>query len=826
VINISHKRTQTSILRCLGALTVLTILSLGSGCAGAIRTGDRALDARLTQLMNDLEAERVAAHIPGMAIAIVQGDNVLVTRGFGWREVARRQPVTPDTLFAIGSSTKSMTTALTAMLVQEGRLDWDDPVQRYLPEFELKDPDVVPTFRDVYSHRTGLTRLTLLWAGNQVPRDEIIRRVVDAKPYAGFREQFLYNNITFMAGGMATANAAGADSWESLLQQRLLKPLNMQRSNVNVADLLADPDHATGYFWNERTKRWEKLEPRVLTAVAPAGAVNSSVREMTRWLRMLLSGGEFAGQQIIAPEQLEQVWEPQIGVGGGASYGLGWFISYWNGFKVVNHGGNIDGFASSVGLIPEKGIGVVLLQNVSSSPLQQKVLPMVWSAILDKAPPEKKDAPEQESEPGEAWSAEELTPYLGRYHLEALKVDCTVLIQDGKLAVDVPGQMVYTLKWPDQRGRWVFDFTDTIEVDFDDPAEGVVPGMTMHQTIMTNFTRTSEVPAGKLPSEALSDGSWTQEQLTALTGTYRGAPGPQGEWTLSVRDGRLHAYLPGQQHWPLKEPDADGWWKFEVDETQQLRFTANADGLVNGFAFRRMLAMPMPRVDVDEDLATVLDELLASRGMISETSAWYLTGRNRLIHQGVSGRYESWFDGSGRTLDRVDMSPFGQTTSVTDGDSGWVKSNIERTRSLSQEETQRARAESYLRVVGDWRKWFDETKVVREERLGGEPVYVVTCRLGDKTPLTRWVHQASGNVLQDEFASDSNGLGSLLLKTTYDDYREVGGGFEVPFNMQTEHPSLGVIEVQIESIEVGQPWPTGILDKPSDAQKPEAIPAD
>jgi CubicO group peptidase (beta-lactamase class C family) len=215
-----------------------------------------------------------------------------------------------------------MTTALTAMLVQEGRLDWDDPVQRYLPEFELKDPDVVPTFRDVYSHRTGLTRLTLLWAGNQVPRDEIIRRVVDAKPYAGFREQFLYNNITFMAGGMATANAAGADSWESLLQQRLLKPLNMQRSNVNVADLLADPDHATGYFWNERTKRWEKLEPRVLTAVAPAGAVNSSVREMTRWLRMLLSGGEFAGQQIIAPEQLEQVWEPQIGVGGGASYGL------------------------------------------------------------------------------------------------------------------------------------------------------------------------------------------------------------------------------------------------------------------------------------------------------------------------------------------------------------------------------------------------------------------------------------------------------------------------------------------------------------------------
>ena len=213
------------------------------------------LEARLARLTERLERERETGHIAGMALAIVKDDEIVYAKGFGLADLERKLPVTPETLFAIGSSSKAFTVNAIGMLIDEGKMSWDDPITRHLPYFKLpidaeefeEAPEV--TVRDLLCHRTGFTRMGVLWAAGRTDRRTILETATHAEPWSPFRKAFFYNNVMYLAAGEAAGAAADSD-WDSLVEERFFTPLGMDDSNTSVVLSQRDPRLSLGYFWN------------------------------------------------------------------------------------------------------------------------------------------------------------------------------------------------------------------------------------------------------------------------------------------------------------------------------------------------------------------------------------------------------------------------------------------------------------------------------------------------------------------------------------------------------------------------------------------------
>ena len=215
--------------------------------------------------------------VPGLAIAIVQNGKITHTVGYGIREAGTDASVDADTLFGIGSTTKAFTTTALAMLSSDGKLSWDDPVRKHLPYFRLNDPcaDAAVTFRDIVSHRTGLTRHDWLWDNSPWTREEVIRRMGEVSPSKPFRTTYQYQNIMFIAAGEAVAQVSGK-SWEQFVLERIVEPLGMKRTKLVTRDAYAVANHAIGHHYDSETavrvRQFQYFEDE---NVAPAGAINS-----------------------------------------------------------------------------------------------------------------------------------------------------------------------------------------------------------------------------------------------------------------------------------------------------------------------------------------------------------------------------------------------------------------------------------------------------------------------------------------------------------------------------------------------------------------------
>lgn len=388
-------------------------------------TAAEGVEDRVARLVRTVDSMRPSRLVPGMALVVVRDDRVLVMRGFGLADREEARPVTPDTLFAIGSCTKAFTSTLTAMLVDGGWIGWDDAIADPLPGFRLQvaspDPGARPTIRDLLSHRTGHTRMGVLWASGNVGRDDILKTAARAEPWAPFRERFQYNNVMYLAVGEASANVAGA-SWNRMLRQRLLRPVGMKDTNASVGKSRADRALASGYEWDDGLSRFRRVPYRPLKNIAPAAGVNSNARDMARWLRFLLAGGAIDGTRLVRETTLEQTWLPHIGVADGIDYGMGWFLGEWDGRRVAYHGGNIDGFAAQVAIMPDEGIGLALLTNVSATPLQTEIMPLVWEALLGPPATPETPGPTREADRSSAVSSNaiEAPPFVEMPSTEAL----------------------------------------------------------------------------------------------------------------------------------------------------------------------------------------------------------------------------------------------------------------------------------------------------------------------------------------------------------------------------------------------------------------------
>jgi CubicO group peptidase (beta-lactamase class C family) len=344
----------------------------------SVTTQCLAAEAPLAGLDQRIEALMADWNVPGVALAIVKDDTVIHSAGYGVRETGTEHATNDETIFAIGSSSKAFTAAALAILVDEGKVSWDDPVTDHLPWFKLYDPYVSREMRirDLLAHNSGLSRGDRVWYGTGISREEIVRRARYLQPTKSFRATFQYNNTMFIAAGLVIEAISG-QNWDEFVTQRILQPLGMNTSNTTIRDLQNQTNVASPHMDFQgiaRTVPWRNIDN-----AGPAGSINSNVREMINWVRLQLGNGEFDGKRIISEQNIlemqsaqmhmskEGLWGLLFADSSLLSYGLGWFLAEHQGRLMVNHGGNIDGNTAFVSFMPEENLGLVLLTNLNGA---------------------------------------------------------------------------------------------------------------------------------------------------------------------------------------------------------------------------------------------------------------------------------------------------------------------------------------------------------------------------------------------------------------------------------------------------------------------------
>ncbi len=328
-------------------------------------------------------------NVPGMAISVIQDGRLVYSNGFGFRDIEKNLPVTPQTLFAIGSCTKAFTAATMGILVDEGKLEWDTPVKEYLPTFKLKDTFATErmTPRDLVCHRSGLPRHDATWYNSSATRKELFDRLQYLDPSEDFRTVYQYQNLMFMTAGYLVGQIAGT-SWERFVRNRIFMPLGMSNSNFSVEDSKKARDFALPYM--EKDDKIIEIPFRNIDTVGPAGSINSSVMDMANWVLLNLNNGKIGDQQIISEASLKEIHSPQMISSKSyrysesfySIYGMGWGITAYRGHLRLSHGGGIDGFTAQVVLLPRDNIGMVILTNRSGTPLPSIISNNVIDRLL------------------------------------------------------------------------------------------------------------------------------------------------------------------------------------------------------------------------------------------------------------------------------------------------------------------------------------------------------------------------------------------------------------------------------------------------------------
>jgi CubicO group peptidase (beta-lactamase class C family) len=346
----------------------------------------------------DAYVERVIKEwkVPGAAIVVVKDGKVVLSKGYGLRDVKGNLPVTEQTLFPIASITKSFTVATLATFSSEGKLDWDKPVRDYLPDFRLYD-DVLTarvTTRDLVSHRTGLPRHDATWYNSDLSREELYARLRYLEPNRDLRREFQYNNLMFMTAGYEAGKIAGT-TWEEAVQKRIFNPLGMKSSNFDLGEAIkSSPDVAHAYRKDDQEVAHEVSAYTRNQALGPAGAIVSNLGDMTQYLLMYLNQGRHGDQQIISAADIRSMTTPQMVIRsseldpeiGYNHYGMGLFVTTYRGHKFVHHGGNLDGFSLLLSFLPDEKSGSVILLNMDSSSLREVLAYNINDRLLGLPP--------------------------------------------------------------------------------------------------------------------------------------------------------------------------------------------------------------------------------------------------------------------------------------------------------------------------------------------------------------------------------------------------------------------------------------------------------
>ena len=354
-----------------GAL-ILALLALVSAIPLAAQDGIlarklRGFDSSMAKIMRDWNA-------PGIGVGIVVDGKLAFVKGYGYRDFGRKLPITETTLFQIASNTKLFTAVTAGMLVEEGRLSWDQPGRDAVPAIRFSDDrlDSSVTLRDMLSHRTGIAGHDVIWFQTSDTRAQLFEKLRYLEPSAPIRQSFLYNNLMYAAVGYLLELRTGK-TWEALVQDRILDPLGMTSTVFTVADMRKEADRVV--LFNEKRDGLELFEIPYYEdqeAVGPCGALISNIRDLARWISALMNEGRYGGKPVLPPVVLKETLVPAIAIPNiqaesqgfreilSPTYGMGRSMAAYRGHLYTSHGGALSGIHSQISFLPGENIGVIV----------------------------------------------------------------------------------------------------------------------------------------------------------------------------------------------------------------------------------------------------------------------------------------------------------------------------------------------------------------------------------------------------------------------------------------------------------------------------------
>jgi CubicO group peptidase (beta-lactamase class C family) len=534
--------------------------------------------------------------VPGAAIAVVKDNEVILAKGYGFRDVENKLPMTADTIMAIGSSSKAFTAFTLGTLVDQGKVEWDKPVRNYIPWFRLYDAQAGErlTPRDLVTHRSGLPRHDLVWYNNRTAtREQLVRSLAYLPPTADLREKWQYNNMMFLTAGYLVETLTGK-SWEDSVRALVFEPLGMSRSNFSVLESQKDKDFALPY--DERDSKIQKIPFRDITLIGPAGSINSTVNEMSRWAMVHINGGKFEGKEVIGANTLADLHTPYMTTGGVSTrpditapdYALGWMVDNYRGHGRVHHGGNIDGFSAMVSFLPADGLGFVILTNKNGAGLPELLVRTAADRILGlEAVDWLGDAAKKRAEgeavgkkaeekkmtrrrPGTA-PAHKFDEYAGDYRHPGYG-DLIVTLKGTQLGFTYNGIATPLSHWHYEtfNGGKVEDPTfEDMKLTFRTDVNGNVVGVAVPFEASLD-----DIYFAKKPDAKLSDPAY----LKTLLGSYTLA---SQTVTVSLKGNVLTLFIPGQPVYDLV-PEVGGEFSLKVAKVVRVRIVEDAKGQVTG----------------------------------------------------------------------------------------------------------------------------------------------------------------------------------------------------------------------------------------------------
>lgn len=333
-----------------------------------------------------VEAARKAWNVPGMSIVVVQDGKVLLSKGYGVRELGKTEAVDNETLFGAMSTTKAMVAVAMGVLVDEGKVSWDDHVIKHLPDFRVADPYVTSELRvrDLFTHNAGLGSADFLWARTpELSSDEILRRMQHARPAYSFRGGFIYQNIMYLVAGQVIEKAGGM-SWERFMTERVFGPLGMKNTFPSLGASQSYRNRSIAHY--EIKGEIKAIPEMAVDVAAPAGAVWSTSDDIGKWVAFMLGDGK----PLLKPATFNEILKPQVILPGGfyptfrltkphwTTYGLGWFQHDYRGEMVNFHTGSLAGRTAIVGLLRDKNLGVYVFGNLNQEQLRHALMYKVF----------------------------------------------------------------------------------------------------------------------------------------------------------------------------------------------------------------------------------------------------------------------------------------------------------------------------------------------------------------------------------------------------------------------------------------------------------------
>jgi CubicO group peptidase (beta-lactamase class C family) len=788
MINKNYWRLMLSLVLTFSILTV-SLPQIGYAQTSVKAQISTDLQKGLQAIEEKTEARRKELGIPGMSLVIVKDGEIIYMKGLGYKDFEKKIAVTPDTQFAIGSATKAFTALSVLMSQDEGKLAIDDSPKKYLPYFKMYDADTDKniTIRDLLSHSSGLNRTDLAMITGKLNRQELIQVAGEAKPTAKLREKFQYQNIMFVTAGEIVAQVQ-KQPWEKFVTSRIFAPLGMNNSTMSVKQMEKAKDFSFGYQYNFDTKETQKLPFKDIDQIAPAGAINSSAKDMANWLKFVMNNGSVGGKKLVSDKGFEEWLKPQMKVtpSGKMSYGFGWFLQDWNGMKVVQHGGNIDGFNSMVAMIPEKKLGFVLLTNVTGSPIGNELMPIVWENILGNP------------NPPQTVASNDLQKEVGKYHFEQAGFDAEVQLKDGKLVAIVPGQPEYTLEKVGGRKYKLNGAPDGFFVTFKDDS------LYLEQP-QGNFT---------LPKAGAEQKTSSSDSAKELVGKYLA---PNGKGSVEIKnevDGKVTFNIKNQQPYSLGEKSKDVFSLSPLPETYFLKVKRDSASKIQSvvivqpegeFEFTKTdgKVEDTPKITVDELMVKTIEAAGGAANWRKITSRVTIADID-LVNQGVKGNATSYAKFPNKSATETTMTALGKTIAKgfdffdgTNGEEVYTFAPVEKYAGKKLEDV---KLDSDIYSILDWKTNYKSVEVKGTEKVGDEDSYIVELTPEKGTKVTEYYSTKTFLLLKREgVITSSTSSSSLPYSVVFSDYRDVDG-VKLPFKSVNSSSSMGDVVSVVKSV--------------------------